>query len=72
MATEPNNCACGAQPTIKQIHEWPAQYRVACECGVSAIGPYYGSDDRLYRHSAARKAAVKAWNKGNFETKEEQ
>lgn len=65
-----NACKCGETPELVQVCEWPAQYRVVCKCGQSAIGFYYGSDDKSYRHAAAKKAAVKSWNSGEREQSE--
>jgi len=72
MEIKLNNCTCGQQPAFVMISKWPAQYLVKCECGISALGAYYGSDDEKYRHSEAQKAALKKWNTGSFKPKEEE
>lgn len=54
-------CKCGKIPKLVEIGEWPAQYQVQCSCGKIALGDYYGSHDRAFRHSSAKKSAIKYW-----------
>ncbi len=42
------NCTCGEKPKLVMLTEWPAQYQAQCVCGKTALGCYYGSDDKKY------------------------
>lgn len=54
---------CGKKPMLVMVTEWPAQYRIECACGKTALGCYYAHEDRAFRHAAAKKSAVEEWKK---------
>jgi hypothetical protein len=56
------NCKCGKEPTIGMVTECPAQYRVECACGKTALGCYYAHHEKGFRHTAAKKSAMEEWN----------
>ncbi len=56
-------CGCGELPKLVEIGSWSAQYQAECKCGRTVIGPYYAHHDAVYRHGAAKKACIVAWNK---------
>lgn len=45
-------CQCGSTPQLVKIGEWPAQYRVECQCGKAVLGRYYSHHEAHISHDA--------------------